>query len=228
MSKNKSEVHVVDGNITIFLGDHAEPLRQDILHSSLLAHLVSSASATLDDRLGPYRKLLGSIYWITKSNESKTLKKQPVSLLNLVKLALHDVLSPSQTAQITDCLASIKQLPDHSSAPEAILNKLQLNNTDTNTLDTERTTNLHPLLTIVFENKSIISIQISLEASHPVDISFLDESLDKKDILSELKISQWTAYLEEEQYNSIRDTVIEKLGSKIKTDLIEVEVTQQQ
>jgi hypothetical protein len=223
MIQNRSEVYVVDGNITIFLGSHAETLKQDILHSSLLAHLVSSASAALDDRLGSYRKLLGSIYWTTKSNENKTLKKQPTSLLNLVKLALQEHLSLPQIAQITDCLTAIKHLPDHSRAPEAILNKLQLNDSDINT---EHTVNIHPFLTIAFESKAIISIQILLDASHPVSISFLDENLDKEDILSEPEINMWTAYLEEEKYDSIRKTVIDKLGCKIKTELIQVEVTQ--
>jgi hypothetical protein len=226
MTQNKSEVYVVDGNVTIFLGSHAETLKQDILHSSLLAHLVTSSSAALDDRLSPYRKLLGSIFWTTKNNGSQTLKKQPVSLLTLIELALQDFLSTSQKAQISECLTSIKHLPDQSSAFEAILKKLQLNNPSKNTSNTESTINIHPFLTIIFENKTIISIQISLDASRPVNISFLDEHLAKDDILSDLKISKWTAYLEEKKYNSIRDTVIGKLGSKIKTDLIQVEVTQ--
>lgn len=226
MTQNKSEVYVVDGNITIFLGLLAEPLKQDILHSSLLAHLASSSSAALDDRLSPYRKLLGSIFWTTKNNGNQVLKKQPASLFKLVTLTLRDVLSPTQIAQITDCFASIKHLPDRSSALEAILNKLQLNSPNTNTFNTESPTNIHPLLTIILENKTIISLQVSLNAKHSASISFLDENLEEKDILSELKISKWTAYLEEEKYNSIRKTVIGKLGSKIKTDLIQVEVTQ--
>lgn len=226
MTQNRSETYIVDGNITIFLGAHAETLKQDILHSSLLAHLVSSSSAALDDRLSPYRKLLGSIFWTTKSNGIQTLKKQPASLLTFVELALQDSLSSSQTAQISECLTSIKYLPDHSSAIKAILNKLQLNTANTNTFNTESATNIHPFITIVFENKTIMSIQASLDASHPVSISFLDEHLDKEDILSDLKVSKWTAYLEEEKYNSVRKTIIGKLGSKIKTDLIQVEVTQ--
>lgn len=226
MTQNKSEVYVVDGNITIFLGSHSETLKQDILHSSLLAHLVTSSSAALDDRLSPYRKFLGSIFWTTKNNGIQTLKKQPASLLTLVELALQDFLSTSQKAQISECLTSIKHLPDQSSAIEAILNKLQLNKPNTNTFNTESTINIHPFLTIIFENKTIISIQISFNAKHPVSISFLDENPDEEDILSEFKISRWAAYLEEEKYNSIRKTVIGKLGSKIKTDLIQVEVTQ--
>ncbi|VVQ09023.1 hypothetical protein PS938_03364 [Pseudomonas fluorescens] len=226
MIQNKSEVYVVDGNITIFLGSHAETLKQDILHSSLLAHLVTSSSAALDDRLSPYRKFLGSIFWTTKNSGSQILKKQPTSLLTLIELALQDFLSASQKAQISECLTSIKRLPDQSNATEAILNKLQFNSPNTNNLNTESTINIHPFLTIILENKTIISIQISLNASHPVNISFLDEHLDKEDILSDLKISKWTAYLEQEKYNSIRKTVIDKLGSKIKTDLIQVEVTQ--
>ncbi|MNP34356.1 hypothetical protein D3C76_1276370 [compost metagenome] len=143
-------------------------------------------------------------------------------------MALQNLLSPAQATQLTECFASIKQLPEHSSTPETILKKLQPNNTETGTQNIEEIINLNPFLTIVLENTLIISIQISLDVSHPVSISFLDEDLDKKDLLSELEISTWTAYLEEEKYSSIRDTVIEKLGSKTKTDLIRVEVTQQQ
>lgn len=227
MTKNKSEVYVVDGNIAIFLGSHAEILKQDILHSSLLAHLVTSSSAVLDDRLSPYRKLLSSIFWTTKSNGNQILKKKPVSFLKLVTLTLQDILSASQVIQITDCFTSIKHLPDHSMASEAIINKMQCNNPNTDTSNTENTTNIHPLLTIILENKIIISLQVSLDASHPASISFLDESLDEEDILSELNISTWTAYLQEEQYNSIRKTIIDKLGSKIKTNLIQIEVTRQ-
>nr|WP_180204048.1 hypothetical protein [Pseudomonas sp. SbOxS1]NYU03873.1 hypothetical protein [Pseudomonas sp. SbOxS1] len=214
------DTYVVDGNITLFLGEHSSSFKNDILNSSLLAHLVSNPNGIASDAwFYSYKKLLGSLSWILKSQGTQTPKKQSASLVSLTKLALSRYLSATQLKNITDCLSKIKLLPDDSESLSAILNRIQ----STEESDKKTITTVCPLLTIVREDGMVISSLIRFKTATPVDIAIFDEELSSSKIIDTPEINQWVTYLEENSYANIRNTVIQKLGSKIKTRLFHLD-----
>ncbi|MBU6959535.1 hypothetical protein KRR23_17570 [Pseudomonas sp. CVAP len=228
MKSMTPDIYVVDGNITLFYGSHSEGYKKDILHSSLLAQLI--ANGTPDTELNAYRKTLNTLFWTVNSFENRTIKKEPSSLLTLAKAGLSSALTEEQLQQLSNAFTIIKQLPDDSPIIEAILNKIQREhipaaNPD-NFLPSENSTfSISTLLTIVRENKTTLSLQISFETSRSVDITILDKVISQKTILGDPETFLWSTHLLEDKYDAIRNQVTEKLGSKVDTHLFHVDPT---
>lgn len=212
MSYSPAHTYIIDGNITLFFGTHSEAFKKDIIYSSLLGNLVSNTYDIASDAwLNSYRNNLGKLFWATKSNAHQKLKKQSVSILKLAKPTLSNYLSPEELHQLADALHTIKNLPEDSAALIALLDRIQDSEPATNTVC--------PLLTIVTANKNVISLRLMFDTKHPVDSAILDDELSEKELLNGPQITQWSTHLVEEKYGSIRNKVIEKLGSKITTHL---------
>ncbi|EXF92426.1 hypothetical protein HK44_012270 [Pseudomonas fluorescens HK44] len=228
MKSMTPDIYLVDGNITLFYGSHSEGYKKDILHSSLLAQLI--ANSTPDTELNAYRKTLSIFSWATNSFENRRIKKEPSSLLTLAKTGLSSALTEEQLQQFSNVFTIIKQLPDDSPIIEAILNKTQREhipaaNPDTSLPSVKPTFSISMLLTIVRENKTTLSLQISFETSRSVDITILDQVIPEKTILGDPETFLWTTHLLEEKYDAIRNQVTEKLGSKVDTHLFHVDPT---
>lgn len=228
------DIYIVDGNIILFCGSHPESFKKDILHSSLLGQLVANTPTTNNTPpntwFTAYRKTLGKLFWNQKSLGSNNIKSEPSSILSLAQIGLSGTLQREQLQQLSNAFSIIKQLPDDSLAIEAILNKIQRKNISTAGISDDRpdekyTFTVSTLLTIVCENKTIISFQVSLETSRAVDITILDQALSKKNILGDPETTLWSTYLIEDKYASVRNQIIEKLGTKTKTHLFHIEST---
>jgi hypothetical protein len=228
MTYSTPDIYIVNGNITLFCGSHSENFKRDILHSSLLGQLVADTHNTHPNTwFASYRKTLGNLFWNLKSFNNKIIKNEPSSILSLAKTGLSGTLQKGQLQQLTDTFSIIKQLPDDSPAIEAILNKFQRENISNAGIGDDRqdekcTFTVSILLTIVCENKTIISFQVSLETSHAVDITILDQALSEKNILGDPETTLWSTYLIEDKYASVRNQIIEKLGTKTKTNLFQI------
>jgi hypothetical protein len=215
MPNSTADTYIIDGNISIFIGSHSKTFKQDILYSSLLGHLVSNANSIASDVwLTSYKKNMGTLFWVTKSTANQLLRKQPASILKFAKPTLSNHFSATELKQITDALDAIKTLPKDSDALAALLNRIQHSNDSQPSANT-----VCPLLTVISANKTVISLRPVFDTSHSVDITILDEELAQKEVLNGPQISQWLTYLVEEKYASVRNKVIEKLGSKITTHL---------
>lgn len=215
MPYSTADTYIVDGNITIFLGSHSETFKQDILHSSLLGHLISNAQSIASDAwLISYKKTLGTLFWVTKSTASQQLKKQSASILKFAKPTLSNHLSVAELTQLTDALGTIKKLPKDSDALAALLSRIQLGNGSH-----PSTTTVCPLLTVVSANKTVLTFRPVFDTNHSVDIAILDEEISQKEVIDGPQITQWLTYFAEEKYSAVRKRVIEKLGSKINTNL---------
>lgn len=225
------DTYIADGNITLFCGSHSESFKKDILHSSLLGQLVANTSTVNNTHpntwFASYRKTLGNLFWNLKSLGNSSIKNEPSSILSLAQIGLSGILQREQLQQLANAFSIIKQLPDDSPAIEAILNKIQRENISTAGIGDDRrdenpTFTVSTLLTIVCENKTIISFQVSLETSHAVDITILDQKLPKKIILGDPETTLWSTYLIEDKYTSVRNQIIGKLGTKTKTNLFQI------
>ncbi|WCM51940.1 hypothetical protein OH720_02660 [Pseudomonas sp. WJP1] len=214
--------YITDGNITLFFGEHSNSFKHDILNSSLLAHLVSNPNGIASDAwFHSYKKLLGNLSWLLKSQGTQTPEIESASLLSLAKLTLSRYLSATQLDDITDCFTKIRQLPDNSEKLSSILNRIQ----SIEKKDKQTITTVCPLLTIVREDGMVISSVIRFNTTAPVDIAIFDEELPFNKIIGTPEINQWITYLDEDSYANIRNTVIQKLGSKIKTKLFHLDAT---
>lgn len=223
MSDNPVETYISDGNITLFFGLHTNTFKEDILNSSLLGQLVANVNSTTTDTwFHSYKKTLSSIFWTTKSNAIQNPNVRSASLLKLARLSLSNHLSPTELDQLAQSLSHVKELPVDCAAMAALLNKIQPADPNEN----PPTITTSPLLTIVREDKMIISFIISLETTNPVGVNIIDEELPLKKASSPPQISQWVTYFLEDNYASVRNRVIEKLGSKIKTKLFHIESSQ--
>jgi hypothetical protein len=215
-----SNIYIVNGNIVIFIGAHTNAYKEDILHACLFANLTSNIySFATSDWFKAYNKTLSNLYWSTQSLSNKTIKKQPISLLESFQLT-DSPLTPQETQNIRDQLSIIMQLPDHSAALCALLDRIQL---PTDKGAPQARTTLCPVVTIINEHKLISSISLLLNITRPVGIGFLDEALPEEKILGNLQIIHWSASLHEGYYAAVREKIIQKLGSRIKTSIFAVE-----
>jgi len=215
--KNATDVYIVDGNITVFFGLHAETFKQDILHSSLLGSLATNKkSTTRHDWFNVYKSMLQKIFWVTKSFSIKQNEVTPASLLGLTSTALAAYLSKNQLIELENCFTTLKNLPDDSIELQAILDRIQFNGD----ADEPETITLHPMLTIVCENKMVISLNITFDINQTVDKSIFDEILIPT---TGPKNIQWIAILDEEHYALVRDTVMTKIENKIETALLHLD-----
>ncbi|MBV7567852.1 hypothetical protein [Pseudomonas sp. PDM27] len=217
MKSLSSETYIIDGNITLFLGKHSDQFKKDILHSSLLAQLL--ADSTPDKWLTSYRTTLEKLHWTLNGFKNHTLPKSSSSLFSIASTVLADTLQKEQLQQLSGALSNIAQLPSESPALKALLNRIQ---TEIAPSHGEGSLTVSTLLTIVCENKKTISLQISLETTRPVDISFLRQPLPEAVIQSDIETSLWTTYLSEDKYAKIRTQVVGKLGSKPQTHLFQI------
>jgi len=212
-----SEIYIVDGNITLFLGKHSDQFKKDILYSSLLGQLL--ADSTPDKWFTSYRTAIEKFYWALNGFKNHTLPKSSSSLFSIASTVLADTLQKEQLQQLSGALSNIAQLPSEAPALKALLNRFQ---TEIAPSHGEGSHTVSTLLTIVCENKKTISLQISLETTRSVDIAFLRQPLPEAVIQGDIETSLWTTYLSEDKYAKIRTQVVGKLGSKPQTHLFQI------
>jgi len=222
MTNSIMDAYIVDGNITLFFGSHSNSFKQDILNSSLLGHLAANTKNEIasDVWFASYRKILGSIFWTTKSHANQNQVVKSASLLKIAKLSLASYLTPAQLVQLAECITFIGKLPKDSGILSALLNRVQ----STDQSESRATTTICPMLTIICEDKTVVSTDIHLEIAEPVGVSFLEEEVPLKQILGALQLSQWVTHLGESNYADMRNSVIGKLGNKINTRMFHLDI----
>lgn len=220
MTYENSNTYIVNGNIVIFIGTHTNAYKEDILHACLFANLTSNIySFAASDWFKAYNKTLSNLYWSTQSLSNKNIKKQPISLLKSFQLA-ESPLTLQETQNVREQLSIIMQLADNSAALRALLDRIQLK---TDEGAPQARTTLCPVVTVINEHKLISSISLLLNITRPVGIGFLEEALPEGEILGDVQIIHWSASLHEGYYAAVRDKIIQKLGSRIKTSIFAVE-----
>jgi hypothetical protein len=78
----------------------------------------------------------------------------------------------------------------------------------------------HTLLNIVRQDKTVLTLQLAFKTPKVIDIDILDKPLLKSGNDEKPNIRLLRSSLNELQYNEVRETVINKLGDKITTDLL--------
>lgn len=216
MDQPTFDIYLVNGNVTIFCGAHADKFKSDILNSSLYAELVTTQQTNdAENSWLTYTDILSKFKWITNSKGSQRKEFDNARLLSLLFQSADKALPNAEREILTRVFSQIKRLESDSLAITTFLDKL-------NTNASVATGGTHALLTIVRKDKALLSLQISFETAGVIDIDILDKPVltaidDKKNNVRILRSS-----LDELKYSEVRDTIIKKLGSKIDTALLHI------
>ena len=215
------DICLVSGNITIFCGTHTQQFKDDILNSSLYAEL--SAKNQSDDRdisWSTYSGTVQKLCWIVNTRATQRSDFIRSSLLDLVKDSASNYLTNNEQKALTSAFSTLQELPPDSLAVKTLINKLQINASASSASGKAVSTAI--LLTIVRQDKAVITLQIAFEATKGIAIEILDrpELIAVENGKNNIRLLR--SLLDGHRYSQVRDTVIEKLGSKIATELLHV------
>lgn len=226
MNKNIHDAYLTNGSITLFSGVHTDSFKNDILHSTLYANLLATRGGN-DQEVWwqSYTKTLNDLYYPLISREVQHLKFYKKRLLNIVAQGAGSALSEKEQQALSSVFSELETLPADSSAIEAIINRLQANAPDgtgdmAGTHKSNKPVSTATLLTIVRNDKTLLTLQISFNASDGITPDIFSQPVlttikDGKNNIRLLRNS-----LDELKYSEIRESIIKKLGNKLQTGLL--------
>lgn len=229
MDTPSSDIYLINGNITIFCGSHAEDFKKDILTSSLLAELTTASKQPRNPNLlwSGYVDIVSKIGWITKSREFKRDEFCTTSLLKIVASNAGNPLEKEEKQILLNAFSYLKKSPTQSPVITTILDKLRTNtfisNEEVNSIcRTKMPVNTSARLTIVRNNASIITLQVAFKTNDEIGIDILDQPILNS--IKDGKSNMWllVSSLDAREYDKIRETVIKKIGNHINTHLLHV------
>jgi hypothetical protein len=221
MKKTISDTWLVNGNIMIFCGPHTDSFKKDILASSLLAELVAEQkSSQRAISWTTYTDTVIKTGWVVNSRATQHLEFENINLLNVVEQSAESALPQNERQALAIALAQLVNLPSDSPAIRTIVEKLQKNATVNNTTDTPVSTTV--LLTIIRNDKTVVTLQVAFETVHGIAIDILDQPVLSAG--NDRQANSWLlcSLLDERQYNLIRGDVLKKVGRNIQTRLLQI------
>ncbi|QXH62549.1 hypothetical protein [Pseudomonas azerbaijanorientalis] len=229
MNEELVDIHLVSGNITVFCGPHTQQFKSDVLNSSLYVELLAArASNDRDISWTTYSNTLTKLGWVINSRVPERSEFNKSSLLGLVTESIDSYLPAYDHQALVDAFSKLTALPADSLAVETLINKLKVNAAVTDDQKITSLTNTAVptamLLTIVRQDEAILTLQIAFTTTVGIAIDLLDQPVLKATKSTKNNIRLLRCSLDKTRYEQIRDTVITKLGSKIKTELLHVEV----
>lgn len=214
MDTSTFDTYLVNGNITIFCGIHTDTFKSDILNSSLYAELVAKQRRGDREALWiTYSDIVSKFKWIINSRETQSTVFDNSSLLKLLTQSAGAALPQVEQHIVANAFSRIKKLERGSLAIHTIIDKL-------NSSGSATAGATHTLLNIVRQDKTVLTLQLSFKTPKVIDIDILDKPLLKSVNDEKPNIRLLRSSLNELQYNEVRETVINKLGNKISTDLL--------
>jgi len=223
MKKTISDTWLVNGNIMIFCGPHTDSFKKDILASSLLAELVAVKNSHHTASWLTYTDTVIKTGWIVNSRATQQLEFENSSLLNVVEQSAEGALPQDERQTLAITMAQMVNLPSDSPAIRTIVEKLHKNTTESNTTtDTPVSTTV--LLTIIRNDKTVVTLQVAFETLHGIAIDILDQPVLSAG--NDRQTNSWLlcSSLDERHYNLIRGDVLKKLGPNIETRLLQIPV----
>lgn len=226
-----TDTYIVDGNITIFFGPHPKTFKTDILRSSLFGQLLANKSTeqspSPDMWFTSYQKTLGSFFWNSISNGKREQKKETYSIYNLAKSGLSGALNEKRFAQLASVLSVIAALPEGTPAIKAILQKNQQNtissiDSSDSTQGKKKTFSISTLLTLILENKTLISLYLSFETTSLFDINMLVQAIPQQQLVGDSVSRTWSAYLMESAYAEIRSSITDRISKHIESKILHI------
>ncbi|WP_223466350.1 MULTISPECIES: hypothetical protein [Pseudomonas] len=222
MKETTIDTWLVNGNITIFCGSHTDSFKKDILASSLLGELVAAQKSRHREVSWPtYTDTVQKIGWTVNSRTTQQLEFENSSLLNIIEQSAGSALPQDERQALTNALDQLANLQSDSPAIKAIVEKLQRNATLSNTT-TDILVSTAILLTIIRNDKTVVTLQVAFETAQEIAIDILDQPV--LNATNEHKTNIWlmSTLLDGRQYNRVRDDILKKLGSRMETELLQI------
>lgn len=223
------DTYLINGNITVFCGSHAEQLKKDILNSSLLGELasLSNRSDSREMLWSDYVESVGKIGWITKSRELKRQEFSTKSLWRIIDSSVGGSLTKEEKHALLHAFLQLKKPGSQSPAIKFIVDNLKSNtfvvDGESNTIKaTKAAVATSVRLTIVRSNACIVTLQVAFNTNNGINIDFLDQPV--LNAVPDGKPNTWllVSSLNTHQYDNLRAAVIKKIGNHINTDLLHV------
>lgn len=228
MKEPLTDVYLTNGNIAIFCGSHSDKFKNDILHLSLYSQLVAEKKSNNPESMRTiYTDMLGKMGWIINTRENQYIEFGTSNLFTILEQTAGQILPTYERQALTSAFSALKKLPRDSLPIRTIFNKLQANvsvvSEDTKSPPAEKPLlTAFALLTIVRNDKTVVTLQISFETTNVFDIDILDQPILKSGQEGNINFWSFSSSLDESEYNKNRDIVIKKLGGKIATDLVHI------
>ncbi|WP_339546630.1 hypothetical protein [Pseudomonas sp. RA_35y_Pfl2_P32] len=177
------DLYTVSGSVTIFCGYHDEQFIHDVLHSCLTAHLAAAElSDHRDDSWSLYQKTLSDLTWVTEDSQSKCVLLSSKSVLELLLEAHGEHLSESDQQALTQAFSVLQDLPKDSIPIQAITRRFVADSAPVMTTpptvnDPESPTRCAAQLTLIRDNRSIVTLRVTFETRHELDTEILNQPL---------------------------------------------------
>jgi len=225
MKKNNLDAYLSNGNIILFCGIHSDSFKNDILHSTLYASLLATrAGQDQEAWWQTYTQTLNRFGWTQNSREVRHLDFRAARLSSIVIECTGNSLSEKEEQALLGFFSDLDTLPADALTIEALIARLQANAYDgtCNIEDAgskDQLVSTAVLLTIVRGNKTLLTVQISFEAGEEITTDILNEPVLTTIKNAKSNIRLLRSSLDERQYSQFRETLINKLGNKLQTDL---------
>lgn len=222
MSKTTFDTWLVNGNITIFCGPHADDFKKDILSSSLLSELVASQEPASPELVWSlYTGTVQKIAWIVNSRGNRRLDFDNSSLLGLVAQCAGSDLPTEERQALANAWVELTKLQPDSPAIRAIVDKLQKNATVSEPSNTTAVSTA-AMLTIVRIDKTVVTLQVTFETPHGLVSDLLDQPV--LNAIGNDRANSWKlcCRLDGRHYNQVRADVLRKLGRNLETKLLHI------
>ncbi|MFY0729139.1 hypothetical protein [Pseudomonas sp. NFX15] len=222
MKKTTFDTWLVNGNITIFCGSHADEFKKDILSSSLLGELVASQKSANPEVNWPiYTETVQKIGWMVNSRGNQRLDFDNRNLLTLVGQCAGSDLPKDEQQALADAWAELTKLQPDSPAITAIIDKLQRSATVSESSNISAVST-GAMLTIIRNDKTVVTLQVTFETTHCLDSDLLDQPV--LNAIGNDRTNSWqlSSLLDGRHYNQVRADVLKKLGRNIETKLLHI------
>ncbi|MFJ2692010.1 hypothetical protein [Pseudomonas sp. NPDC087336] len=226
MKENNFDAYLTNGKITLFCGMHTNSFKNDILHATLYADLLATRGGN-DQEVWwqTYTQTLNRFGCTLNSREVRRLEFHNTRLFNIVVESTESALSENEQQALSSVFSELGTLPANSLAIEAIITRLQANAYNGTADIADARTKKQPvstamLLTIVRNDKTLLTLQISFKTNAGITPDTLNQPVltTIKDGKNNIRLLH--SSLDERQYSQIRETIINKLGNKLQTDLL--------
>jgi len=213
MSDIPTDIYISGGSITIFLGSPSAELKNDILHSDLYSKLLAQQKGN-DRELSwqNYFSTMSKLQWTIKSRETSRLEFGTTYLLKVLKQSGLS-FSKHEIQTLSAAFEELKNLAPHSPASKALVAQLNKNKLTRNST--------FVLITIIRQDNSISTAQISFESTDAFDVDTLISSPIRPINDHKNNIRLLTCHLSQ-QNSQTREAILKKLGSKIETELFHI------
>ncbi len=207
---------VDSGTLPVFCPDVPEPQRQDLLNSTLLGQLVAdkrhARKTEPQEWYSEYFKTLGNLGWVFDSTTFKNIQPKvfKFTIEEIVMRLLRPKTSAEERALVQETMRSLRNLPDTD--PHVIVF-----NDGTHS---ESSVNAQ---VSVRKSEVMVNVGVVFTTSQKLK-SLLHEKLETKSLESDIQTIVQVATLNEAAYSDVRESVIQKLGSKRKELILELDI----